>query len=1410
MAGSNNDEPRELSSTQKIWAHWHSDLLSQQTLEEHLRLPMLSRKIRKPTSAREALGGIDFYVATGICRAFSVRTLSALWRQYDAAKVTMEEEVFFQKLSSIYFSKEKFQILRKAFEATTMDNAPREPILGVDEDENDDTDFDSDEEKEEEEEEEEEEEDGEADDGEADDGEADDGEADDGEADDGEADDGDDEEKEKEDVLVGEEAKKDEKNKEVTKDMGEKDSEEKESRTVTALSEGTNTTNIEGAQEHEENAKAVDPAENVGATSSLLAPHKIRVGKNGKPISTSNNQRETKSSNEYGRRSSSPSSISKQKKLKHPKQRSKDSTPNLPNIEPANSIDTPETDVCLETKESKEEEKTGIMVLPPTPKTYNEAYEPHRKNAPTNKETPKSPKAIVSNASQSYIDGCTAAFSLPRNKILKSIAPRGKGKTKSTLSIRVLSFKGFFMSDSGFSGLAAALGTRNSTTGKAAMPNLKSLNVADNGLTDHSSICIAQILNSCPRLTNLDLSLNSKLDVNTARVLVEHHILNGSTHSSPKSKRKKDDLPPLISPLSSLSMSACPKLAKEYLLTIRSLMARPKHSRPKFILRELDVSYCKLGDKEGEALSQTIRRWPRAKTLNFGYNFFGPKTGISLSAALQKHKGIDSITASKNNFGDNAGVALAFALAVNVSIRIVELEWCGFGPNTAAAMADALMMSPTIVKLNISHNPIGPEGASQLIKAATAAAKTQAEKSRLAKLKYMQEERDKQEQLGKNGGKKATVATTSKNKQQKYKMKPGAMAVLASVRFEKEEKRNKRLRGDNPIELIIGKIGPTMVNIYLFDAWKSSNSYTFDLSKPGQRYAMEILRQRGLNLGAKLRNCVVDEFNDIRPPSKKNDPCWGNKLPTKGICKCVYVSPGDMVEKKKKDDLKAKKMLEAQKEQPKKLSAKQIKAIELKRIQNQKEEKDKLKLDATLTPRAITYIKELQTDGHLAKNGVTKKDGLLHHISHTALPFLDRLFYKFDMNHTTERAIIHKLLQQSQHLPNSTTAFWKIDNFKVGNKNIRKKKLSYYTIHGIPHPERKEEIEEAVETDFSVSFDLILAHDFARIHVITICLELNLETKEGEHMYRTLYLRQMHHPGEKWWMPTPRNIKAMAALSSHPGAHGLSHKISVPHVNTLKFLYTITTGSNNINGLNSMSTMPPFVPILQRERYTFDLDDELQHHIAIHLLERCEAHQCNQEWISEIYLDEERLPPILAPDLFGVGAGRTHLPMRGTLTLIFVFLQTEPFISSNEFNLLKEEVFAQDRDLDRMTLISKSSSRGLDMEHVAKILQPFLHVTPFVIESINILIIKNSIGSAHVASILKMLTTTLNKHLIQGIARYIQQITSKFREVEMLVPEVVEKISEEEEEKPKKTLKTESTAESKIKLVKKWVHKTCF
>ena len=1193
-------------------------------------------------------------------------------------------------------------------------------------------------------------------------------------------------------------------------------------------------------------ATEINSVEGNTVGSSLIALPKQRINKSPAPPGTRSsldvNNTNATSQKKRGRHSTSPDTRIQAQKAGLGKfqqnRKGKDSLPRIKqkqeqtgedSVQSANinSANEPETDSCLEEKQELSKVDT-VLVLPPPPKSYKDAYAPHRGNAPSNKKIFKSPPPKISNASQNYIEGCTAAFSLPRNKILEAIAPRGKGKTKSTLSIRELSFKGFFMSDSGLSGLAAALSTRNLKNGKAAMPNLKSLSVADNGLTDASSVSITQILNHCPRLTKLDVSSNTKLGLNVARALVAHNILNGASQGL-KSKSKKGELPVLTSPLSILEMSGCSKMAKEYVLTIRSLMTRPKHTRPKYVMRELDVSYCNLGDKEGQALCQIIRRWPRAKKINIGYNMFGPRTGLSLSSALQKHKGLDEIIASKNNFGDDAGVAIAFAIAVNASIRVFELEWCGLGPNAAAAMADALMMSPTIVKLNISHNPIGPQGAATLVKAVSVAANVQAEHSRLAKLQFIQQEKEKElakEQNKHNRPNKKMNGATGKKKQI-YKMKPGAMAILASVRFDKGEKKNKRLRGDVPIELVIGKVGPTMEHKYLHNAWSSSKDYAFDLSRPGHRYAMEVLRQRGLHLGAKLRNCIVDEFNNIRPPSKKNDPCWGNKLPTAGICTCIYVSQADVVEKKRKEDLKEQKKLEKEREPPKKMTTKQIKALELKRIQREEGLINGRQLNAVLTPRAIEYIKELEKEGHLAKDnillatataaatttttGVGCETSVPHLISHMALPFLETLNFHFDVAHASDRTVIHKLLQHAQHIAsndNNVAEFWKINNFQVGGKAVRNKKILHYANHGMPHPdavqaatknneilnsvvamigakESQEEQHEAKEESkgkeeeknsalgamalFSkvmhtkankdaCTFDLVVAHNFDRIHVMTIAMDLALETTNGKHVFRTLHTRQMHHPGEKWWCPTPRTIKTAAALSVHPGCSGesLSHGPNIPHVKNLKLLYTVTTGANTT-----------FKPTLQREKYTFDLEDDLQHHFATHLLERCEAHQCYQEWIVEAKLEEEHLPPLVVADMFGMGGGRKHLPMRGTLSFVFVYLRTEPVISKNEFDLFLGEIRAQERDLDRKTLISESVSRGLDLEHVAAMVQPFVHIDNL-LESLESLLERGCFVSQHAASLVTFLTT-LNKVSIQGIARYIKQIACRYREVETFV-----------------------------------------
>lgn len=73
----------------------------------------------------------------------------------------------------------------------------------------------------------------------------------------------------------------------------------------------------------------------------------------------------------------------------------------------------------------------------------------------------------------------------------------------------------------------------------------------------------------------LCLGVNDKFGFDTARALVAHHIKNGSKASagSPKGKKgtKNGQLPDLTSPITTLSMSECPKMSKEYTLSIQSL-----------------------------------------------------------------------------------------------------------------------------------------------------------------------------------------------------------------------------------------------------------------------------------------------------------------------------------------------------------------------------------------------------------------------------------------------------------------------------------------------------------------------------------------------------------------------------------------------------------------------------------------------------------------------------------------------------------------------------------------------------------------------------------------------------------------------------------------------------------------------
>ena len=150
-------------------------------------------------------------------------------------------------------------------------------------------------------------------------------------------------------------------------------------------------------------------------------------------------------------------------------------------------------------------------------------------------------------------------------------------------------------------------------------------------------------------------------------------------------------------------------------------------------------------------------------------------------------------------------------------------------------------------------------------------------------------------------------------------------------------------------------------------------------------------------------------------------------------------------------------------------------------------------------------------------------------------------------------------------------------------------------------------------------------------------------------------------------------------------------------------------------------------------------------------------------------LDNEQLKPLLVADMFGIGAGRKHLPFFGTLIMTHVHLISEPIISEPEFALLLGQIRAQERDLDRLALILESTSRGLEIEHVAAMIQPFVHIDR-VVGALTHLCERGAIASEHSASVVRMLTH-MDKRLVSGVARYVKLYACEWREVECLVPE---------------------------------------
>ena len=227
----------------------------------------------------------------------------------------------------------------------------------------------------------------------------------------------------------------------------------------------------------------------------------------------------------------------------------------------------------------------------------------------------------------------------------------------------------------------------------------------------------------------------------------------------------------------------------------------------------------------------------------------------------------------------------------------------------------------------------------------------------------------------------------------------------------------------------------------------------FDLSREGQRCALEVLRQRHLHLGARLRGCVVDKLTEMRVPGDrskgKGDPAWGNKLLKSGICVCRYQCPAIV----RKGARAARRKARAEAADAAASAGRELTEKQLAAKQEADRRMEQALLDASalesvaLTPRAKGYVETLQREGHLtagavefaksendneSKNGgnstaeaadvfgedeaegiarrpATAAVGIVK-IAHSTLPFLLPLHYKLDLARATDRGLVRKLL----------------------------------------------------------------------------------------------------------------------------------------------------------------------------------------------------------------------------------------------------------------------------------------------------------------------------------------------------------------------------------------------------------------
>ena len=176
---------------------------------------------------------------------------------------------------------------------------------------------------------------------------------------------------------------------------------------------------------------------------------------------------------------------------------------------------------------------------------------------------------------------------------------------------------------------------------------------------------------------------------------------------------------------------------------------------------------------------------------------------------------------------------------------------------------------------------------------------------------------------------------------------------------------------------------------------------------------------------------------------------------------------------------------------------------------------------------------------------------------------------------------------------------------------------------------------------------------------------------------------------------------------------------------------------------------------LRRERFTLDLEDDIQHSIAVELLEQASSCHCHQEWILECDIEEKSPSSNYCCRHLARDRPATFASIRNFIMRSRHHPRLQITMASGKcclHNWPKTEI--------RPLVLQNTDTCDRRAEHVAEIAGLFLHAN-MTCDAVTALMERDCITSNHTSTICDLLG--LDRRRVQGISRYLGMYASIWR-----------------------------------------------